>query len=188
MRASQPALLAAGRVIAELRDQMVVQWADWLGDRITAAPTIPRPLVEREFRILLDIISEMVGPLRREVGTGLAPRLRALRPDRRHARAGRGRGGRGAAVPPRAAHPQSRAGARRHARPPGHGHHAPPQPGHRQGYRGRGRGVHRRAGRHAVRPERRAGLRRPSTTPARSSASSTRIEQELHGLIEAAER
>ena len=37
MRASQPALLAAGRVIAELRDQMVAPWADWLGDRITAA-------------------------------------------------------------------------------------------------------------------------------------------------------
>jgi hypothetical protein len=69
VRASQPALLAAGRVIAELRDQMVVQWADWLGDRITATPTIPRPLVEREFRILLEVIAEMVGPLRREVGT-----------------------------------------------------------------------------------------------------------------------
>ena len=38
MRASQPALLAAGRVIAELRDQMVVQWADWLGDRIIIRP------------------------------------------------------------------------------------------------------------------------------------------------------
>ena len=69
MRISQPALLAAGRVIAELRDQMVVQWADWLGDRITTATTIPRRLVEREFRILLDVISEMVGPLRREVAT-----------------------------------------------------------------------------------------------------------------------
>jgi hypothetical protein len=69
VRASQPALLAAGRVIVELRDQMVVQWADWLGDRMTAAPTIPRPTVEREFRLLLDVISEMVGPLRREVNT-----------------------------------------------------------------------------------------------------------------------
>jgi hypothetical protein len=67
VRASQPALLAAGRVIAELRDQMVTQWADWLGDRMTAAPTIPRALVEREFRILLDIISETLGPMRREV-------------------------------------------------------------------------------------------------------------------------
>jgi hypothetical protein len=69
VRASQPALLAAGRVIVEMRDAMVIQWADWLGDRITAAPTIPRPTVEREFRLLLDVVSEMVGPLRREVST-----------------------------------------------------------------------------------------------------------------------
>lgn len=67
MRASQPALLAAGRVIAEMRDSMVSQWADWLGDRMTAAPTIPRSTVEREFRILFDVLTEMVGPLRREV-------------------------------------------------------------------------------------------------------------------------
>lgn len=66
MRASQPALLAACRVIADARDAMVVQWADWLGDRITAAPTIPRTTVEREFRLIIDTLSEMVGPFRRE--------------------------------------------------------------------------------------------------------------------------
>jgi hypothetical protein len=69
VRASQPALLAAGRVIAEMRDSMVSQWADWLGDRMTAAPTIPRHTVEREFRLLFDVMTEMVGPLRREVNT-----------------------------------------------------------------------------------------------------------------------
>jgi hypothetical protein len=67
LRASQPALLAAGRVIADMRESMVSQWADWLGDRMTAAPTIPRPTVEREFRLLIDVLTEMVGPLRREV-------------------------------------------------------------------------------------------------------------------------
>lgn len=68
MRASQPTiLLAAGRVITESRDIMVSQWINWLGDRITSAPTISRRIVEREFRLLLDVISEMVGPLRREV-------------------------------------------------------------------------------------------------------------------------
>jgi hypothetical protein len=67
VRASQPALLAAGRVIAEMRDPLVAQWVDWLGDRMTAAPTIPRPTVEREFRLLIDVLAEMVGPLRREV-------------------------------------------------------------------------------------------------------------------------
>jgi hypothetical protein len=69
VRASQPALLAAGRVIAEMRDAMVSQWADWLGDRITSAATIPRSTVEREFRLLFDVMTEMVGPLRREVNT-----------------------------------------------------------------------------------------------------------------------
>ncbi len=67
MRASQPALLATGRIVAELRDSLAQQWADWLGDRITAAPTIPRAVVEREFRLILDVLTEMVGPLRREV-------------------------------------------------------------------------------------------------------------------------
>jgi hypothetical protein len=67
VRASQPALLAAGRIIAEMRDSMVSQWADRLGDRMTAAPTIPRSTVEREFRLLFDVLTEMVGPLRREV-------------------------------------------------------------------------------------------------------------------------
>ncbi len=68
MRASQPALLlAAGRVIVEMRDSMVSEWAEWLGDRMTSAPTIPRRTVEREFRLLFDVISELVGPLRREV-------------------------------------------------------------------------------------------------------------------------
>jgi hypothetical protein len=66
VRASQPVLLAASRVIAEARDPMVAQWADWLGDRITAAPTIPRATVEREFRLIIDTLSEMVGPFRRE--------------------------------------------------------------------------------------------------------------------------
>lgn len=67
MRASQPALLAAGRVIAEMRDTMVAQWVKWLGDRVGTASTIPRPAVEREFRLIIDTLAELVGPLRREV-------------------------------------------------------------------------------------------------------------------------
>jgi hypothetical protein len=60
-------LLAAGRVIAEMRDSMVSQWIEWLEDRTTGAHTIPRATVEREFRLLFDVMTEMVGPLRREV-------------------------------------------------------------------------------------------------------------------------
>ena len=67
MRASQPALLAAGRVIVDTRDMLVEQWAERLGDRMTAAPTIPRSTVEREFRLLIDIMAQLVGPWRREM-------------------------------------------------------------------------------------------------------------------------
>jgi hypothetical protein len=69
VRASQPDLLAAGRVIADMRDSVVSQWVVWLGDRTTGAHTIPRATVEREFRLLFDVMTEMVGPLRREVNT-----------------------------------------------------------------------------------------------------------------------
>jgi hypothetical protein len=67
VRASQPALLAAGRVIVESRDAIVAEWTERLGDRLTAARTIPRSLVEREFRLLLDLMAHQAGPLRREV-------------------------------------------------------------------------------------------------------------------------
>ena len=67
MRASQPALLAAGRVSAEMRDSMVSQWAEWLEGRTPGDHTIPQATVEREFRLLFDVMTEMVGPMRREV-------------------------------------------------------------------------------------------------------------------------
>ncbi len=67
MRDTHPALLAAGRAMAEMRDPMVKQWADWLGERMTTAATIPRPIVERELRLLIDVLIGMLGPMRREV-------------------------------------------------------------------------------------------------------------------------
>jgi hypothetical protein len=66
LRASHPALLAASRVINDLRDNMVSQWADWLGDRMQTSTTIPRPVIERELRLIIELLGEMVGPVRRE--------------------------------------------------------------------------------------------------------------------------
>jgi hypothetical protein len=66
LRASHPALLAASRVINDLRDNMVSQWADWLGDRMQTSTTIPRPIIERELRLIIELLGEMVGPVRRE--------------------------------------------------------------------------------------------------------------------------
>lgn len=59
-------MLEAGRAIADLRDTLVREWADWLGDRMTSSTTIPRSLVERELRLIIDVLVQLVGPYRRE--------------------------------------------------------------------------------------------------------------------------
>lgn len=66
MRASHPTLVAAGRAIASQRDAMVSRWSDRLGERITAAKGVSRPLIERQLRLILDVLIALVGPLRRE--------------------------------------------------------------------------------------------------------------------------
>ena len=53
-------------MISDLRDEMVTQWADWLGDRMHTSTTIPRPIIERELRLIIELLGEMVGPVRRE--------------------------------------------------------------------------------------------------------------------------
>jgi hypothetical protein len=53
--------------MAERREPMVTQWANWLGDRLTSAPSFPRALTERQLRLLIEALTEMVGPMRREV-------------------------------------------------------------------------------------------------------------------------
>lgn len=53
-------------MIFDLRDDMVAQWADWLGDRMQTSTTIPRPIIERELRLIIELLGEMVGPVRRE--------------------------------------------------------------------------------------------------------------------------
>jgi len=60
--------MAAGKAILDARDAMVTEWADWLSDR-AGSRSIPRELVEREFRLLIDSLIEMLGPLRGEAKT-----------------------------------------------------------------------------------------------------------------------
>ncbi len=45
-----------------------MEWSNRLGDKLTASSVVPRDLVERQLGLILDLIIESVGPLRREVG------------------------------------------------------------------------------------------------------------------------
>lgn len=44
---------------------MVAEWAEWLDDR-AGSSSIPRLSVERQYRLIIDTLVEMLGPLRRE--------------------------------------------------------------------------------------------------------------------------
>ena len=66
IRPSNPALTAVGRILAANRELLVARWAGWISDRLTQAPHIKRPTVERQLTLLIDILVEMAGPLRRQ--------------------------------------------------------------------------------------------------------------------------
>ncbi len=66
-RPTRPALAAIGRSLQANRDQLLSQWADWLMDRMAQAPIVDRPTIERQLALLLDIVIEMAGPLRRQI-------------------------------------------------------------------------------------------------------------------------
>jgi hypothetical protein len=65
LRSSHPTQLAAARATLDARDPMVAEWADWLVGR-SGSPNIPRPMVERQFRLIVETLVEMLGPLKRE--------------------------------------------------------------------------------------------------------------------------
>lgn len=67
MRPSNPAMVAVGRTIATNRDDLLRQWTRWIGERMADAPQVKRPTVERQLSLLLDIMTELAGPLRRQL-------------------------------------------------------------------------------------------------------------------------
>ncbi|HEY4101363.1 MAG TPA: hypothetical protein VGM20_10870 [Gemmatimonadales bacterium] len=65
MRSSHPTQLAAAKATLDARDAMAAEWADWLVDR-AGSSTIPRATLERQFRLVIETLVEMLGPLKRE--------------------------------------------------------------------------------------------------------------------------
>lgn len=67
MRPSNPAARGIGLSLRISRDEIVTQWAGWVAGQMTAAPQIERPTVVRQLGLLVDIMIEMTGPLRRRL-------------------------------------------------------------------------------------------------------------------------
>lgn len=66
MRPSNPALLAVTATIKEHLDALVEEWALWVSNRLAQAPHIRRPTVDRYLQLMVDIIVQLAGPLRRQ--------------------------------------------------------------------------------------------------------------------------
>ncbi len=66
-RTTRPALEAIGRSIKAERDSLIRKWADWLIGRHSEATTFDRHTIERQLGLLVDIVVEMAGPLRRQL-------------------------------------------------------------------------------------------------------------------------
>lgn len=65
IRPSNPMLSEVGHALSAQRDALIAQWSRWIGERMAQAPHIDRPTVERHLALLIDILIEMTGPLRR---------------------------------------------------------------------------------------------------------------------------
>jgi len=66
-RPSHPALAAVGRSLTINRDRLITKWADWLVERTTQVQSLDRSTIERHLALLVDLVIESAGPLRREV-------------------------------------------------------------------------------------------------------------------------
>jgi len=64
-RPSHPILVAVGGALSTHRNEIVREWARWTEERVASAPTIRRPTIDRHLGLLVDILIEMSGPLRR---------------------------------------------------------------------------------------------------------------------------
>lgn len=66
MRPSHPTLIAVRRALAVNRDDLVAEWTGWTLRRTAGTPAIPPGTVERQITLLIDVLIELSGPLRRQ--------------------------------------------------------------------------------------------------------------------------
>jgi hypothetical protein len=66
IRPSNTALTAVSRAMASSRDDLVREWAGWIIHRTAEVPHLDRRVLERQLRLLVDIVIELTGPVRRK--------------------------------------------------------------------------------------------------------------------------
>ncbi len=65
VRPSSNALTAVSRAMQAGRDELVREWATWITHRTAQGPHVDRPTLERQLRLLVDIVIQLTSPVRR---------------------------------------------------------------------------------------------------------------------------
>jgi hypothetical protein len=66
MRPSNTSLTAISRAMAGGRIDLVREWAAWIVHRTAQGPHVDAPILERQLGLLVDIVIELTGPVRRK--------------------------------------------------------------------------------------------------------------------------
>ena len=66
MRPSSTSLTAVSRAMTAGRDELVREWAAWILHRTAEGPHVDRPILERQLRLLVEIVIQLTGPVRRK--------------------------------------------------------------------------------------------------------------------------
>lgn len=66
MQPSTNALAAVGRILTAGRSQVHAEWTDWIVGRLSSVEHLRRETIARQLSLLLDLLTLMAGPLRRE--------------------------------------------------------------------------------------------------------------------------
>jgi hypothetical protein len=64
MRPSNTSLNAVSRAMSASRDELVSEWATWIVHRMAQGPRVDRQVLERQLRLLVDIVIQLTGPVR----------------------------------------------------------------------------------------------------------------------------
>src|SRR5688572_17246400 len=66
MRPSNDSLNAVNRAMTAGRNELVAEWAAWIMHRTAQGPHVDRQVLERQLGLLLDIVIQLSGPVRRK--------------------------------------------------------------------------------------------------------------------------
>jgi len=66
MRPSNPAIKVLTDSLREQRDHLVAEWSEWVNQRMAQAPHVELPTIDRYLALMVDLMIELAGPLRRQ--------------------------------------------------------------------------------------------------------------------------